>query len=259
MTPDLPPENSRIVVQWPGRPEDAAANARRTIQMIENFEKCDPRLGLWRESGLTQREASVPFSTLPPQLGPMIRRFDAARCRAANGEPLAALAFLLDVRNTAFEWPLELSASVGNPSGPNTALPNRIDLVVPQTTDDTPDGPSGFSLKPALLALIDAWAPTVGRIDPPGLAALRTGRPRVEAGWITYLAPTLARLVSPPAEAAVEPAPGGGLLLSVGDHPFDPANRTALALWRSIQDSLAVLDKAWPTADAATPNPESDR
>jgi hypothetical protein len=228
------------------------------VQTIENFGRCDPRLDRWRETGLTQREASVPFCTLPPQLGPMIRRFEAARSRDAEGRPLATPVFLVEARNTAFGSPLELSASVGNPARPRAALPNRIDLVVPRSTDQAPEAAS--LPKQALLALIDAWAPTIGRIDPPGLAKSRGGRPRprVEAGWITYLAPTLARLVSPPINAKVEAVPGGGLLLGVSDHPFDPADDAALGLWRSIQDCLATLDETtWPPADETAPNPES--
>lgn len=257
----LPPESDRIVVEWPGRPEDTAAAAARMVRTIENFGRCDPRLDRWREIGLTQREASVPFSTLPPQLGPMVRRFEAARCRDAKGHPLAAPVFLIQLRNTAFGSPLELSASVGNPSGPRAAFANRIDLVVPRSTDGSSDATS--LLKPALLALIDAWAPVVGRIDPPGLARLRTGRPqpRVEAGWITYLAPTLAGLVSLPSDATIEPLAGGGRLFGVGNRPFDSADQAALAVWRGIQGSLAALDEIpWPPGDAATiPNPESDR
>ena len=256
MTLAPPPENDRIVIQWTRRPEDAATLAARLTRMIEDFGRCDRRLDRWRESALTQREASVPFSTSPPQVGAMTRRLAAARCLGAKGQPLTPPLFQLNLQNWAFGRPLELSASIGEFARPDTALPNRIDLVVPRTADTTP------LLKPALLALIDAWAPIAGRIDPPGLSKRRNGRqrPRVEAGWVTYLAAPLARLVSPPADATREPVADGGLLLSVGDQPFDASDGAALAVWRSIQDSLAVMETTWPYADAAaSPNPESDR
>ncbi|HEV2676844.1 MAG TPA: hypothetical protein VGV37_20120 [Aliidongia sp.] len=261
MTLASSPGSDRIVVAWPGRSEDAATSAARMVRAIGNFGRCDPRLDRWREIGFTQREASVPFSTLPPQLGPMVRRFEAARCRDAKGHPLSAPVFQVNARNTAFGSPLELSASVGNPGDPRAALPNRLDLLVPRSTQGDSDATS--LLKPTLLALIDAWAPVVGRIDPPGLAGLRTGRdrPRVEVGWITYLASPLARLIAPPAGATVEPVTGGGVLLSLGEHPFDMEDEAALALWRSVQDSLAVLEATtWPPEDdAATSNRETDR
>jgi hypothetical protein len=176
----------------------------------------------------------------------MIRRLEIARFRDREGQPTPSPSYFLDVRNGALGMPAALSATIGCPPSIADDLVNHLQIHMPCQPE--PGLP-----RAALLALVDAWEPATGRIDPPGLYKRRPRgngqppRPRFTAGWMTYLAPPLARLVKPPTAALVETTPGGGLLLIASERRFDMDDPGDLAACDAIQAALAPLDEiAWP-------------
>ncbi|GGF32761.1 hypothetical protein GCM10011611_43680 [Aliidongia dinghuensis] len=172
----------------------------------------------------------------------MARRIDRGRWRDSRGQPVTPQLFQVHAHNNAFTPPLRFSAAIGMPATASRDLPNRIYIIVSGAAEDQV---SAALLKKMLLALVEAWQPAVGRVRPPGLTVDRSAC--VEAGWLTYLAPALARRIKPPPGAIVEPVPDGGLLLSASENRFDASNPRDLAAFDAIQESLAPLSEMpWP-------------
>jgi hypothetical protein len=66
-------------------------------------------------------------------------------------------------------------------------------------------------------------------------------------GWLNYVSPRFARLVTPPKTAIVDYRPNGGLLMAATDETFITANPKHLAVARDIEAALAPLNALpWP-------------
>jgi hypothetical protein len=57
-------------------------------------------------------------------------------------------------------------------------------------------------------------------------------------GWMVYVCPHLAKLVTPPSGVLVERRPNGGLFLAATDEVFDADNPRHIAAARLIRDAM---------------------
>jgi hypothetical protein len=246
-------KNYRICAQWEGRPESPADGAARVIRMLEHLGRSQPGFDRWTENGFTRREAAVPFSTMPPQIEPMIRRLEIARMCDPEGRPIPQLGYRLAAATAALGVPAALAGFVGCASSSRQALPNRVDITVSYETELERQSIAIELLKASLLALIDAWEPATGSIIPHRLSQLLPNEggsshpPRFSAGWVTYLAAPFAALISPPVAAATEATPDGGLLIWATRDRFDGENAAHVTALMAVQDALRPLDDIdWP-------------
>jgi hypothetical protein len=103
--------------------------------------------------------------------------------------------------------------------------------------------------KGALLALAETFEPEVGLAYPTKVIDLwpnaREWNHWLKLAWITYVAPHLAPLITPPSSAIVERRPDGGLLMAATDEPSLTSNPAHLAVAREIQDAGAPLPYPW--------------
>jgi hypothetical protein len=264
-------KNYRVCAQWEGRPESPPAGAARVIRMLENLGRCRPGLDRWTELGFTRREAAVPFSTMPPQIGPMTRRLEIARMCDPEGRPIPEQGYQLSAATTALGTPATLAGFFGCDPSPRKALPNRLDITLSYETEPERQSITVELLQASLLALIEAWEPATGSVAPYGLSRLLptdggpSRPPRFAAGWVTYLAPPFAGLVTPPAATAVETTPDGGLLIWATRDRFDGGNAAHVAALAAVQAALRPLDDIeWPPGnylrrDPSSPRPEATR
>jgi hypothetical protein len=242
----LPPTPSLLDVAWQARPEDAAACARRFARMQENLSRCDPLVRRWYEIGATAEAARRPLPLAPSSL---TRRFEEARLPqrgtdqdqgfdlvAWNGEQGPCHTSLLiqaGSDRTGEDWLNDMSNNVGIVFEPAEAA--NADLL----TVDT--------LKPILLALIDAWEPATGNMRPLHLLDQWAGDPpaveqfRFHGGWMTYLAAPWCHEIEPPPGAILEATPDGGLLMIATAEPFDLQNPDHVEAATAIHEALAPL------------------
>ncbi|HLZ66214.1 MAG TPA: Imm52 family immunity protein [Aliidongia sp.] len=264
-------KNYRVCAQWEGRPESPPGGAARIIRMLENLGRCRPGFDRWTELGFTRREAAVPFSTMPPQIGPMIRRLEIARMCDPEGRPIPELGYHLSAATAALGIHAALAAFIDYAPSPQKALPNRVDITLSYETEPERQSITVELLQASLLAVIDAWEPATGSVVPYGLSRLLPADggpsrpPRFSAGWVTYLAPPFAPLITPPAATAAERMPDGGLLIWATRDRFDGENAAHVAAVAAVQAALRPLDDiAWPPEnylrrDPSSPVPEATR
>ena len=244
-----------IEARWEARQEPVRDSAVRVLRMLRTLGHCRPGFDRWTQGAWTRREANVPFSTLPLQVGPMMNRLEAERVGVRKGRPFLSSNHSFSASNMAFGRPVHLSGSI-DWSETISEMPNHVALALRYETEVERQKFSVDLIKAVLLALVDAWEPAIGRIDPPGLWTPRrdgAGRPvlaRFRAGWMTYLAPPFARQIQPPSGAVIESLLDGGMLILATGERFEIENAGHRAIYDAIQAAMTPLnDMAWPPAN----------
>lgn len=250
-----------IEARWEARCEPVEQSAARVLEMLRMLGRCKPQFDRWIRTGWTRRESGVPFSTMPPQIGPMVRLLEAGRVGIRKGWPYLSSAHRFRARNTTIGHPAYLSGSI-DWSNTIQDLPNHISIDLQYEAEAELQRYSIDFLRSVLLALADAWEPAVVRIDFPGLWTQHykdNGCPEVlrfRAGWMTYLAPQFACRIQPPPSALVELLPDGGTLISATHERFEIENPGHLAAYDAIQAAMTPLNEmAWPPADHVRTRP----
>ena len=99
--------------------------------------------------------------------------------------------------------------------------------------------------KPALLALADGFDAERAFAYPTTLSALwqrpANPNPAFHLAWISYVAPRVAHLVTPPATAIVEHRADGSLVMAATDAIFDVDNPAHMSVARDIEKAVAPL------------------
>jgi hypothetical protein len=109
-------------------------------------------------------------------------------------------------------------------------------------------------LRPVLLAVVDAWGADEASIDCKSYSSFRRfldlgprHHPRLYSpweGWITYLPPANARLVTAPDGVQVEQLNNGGALYTLCDEPFTTGNPRHMELAAAMQRALTPIQTA---------------
>jgi hypothetical protein len=94
--------------------------------------------------------------------------------------------------------------------------------------------------------MVDAFDVTFCNAYPCALMRLWKGV-HFRPGWINYISPRFAHLVTPPSSAIVEYQQNGGLLMAATDETFVTSNPQHMAVARDIEAALAPLNALpWP-------------
>jgi hypothetical protein len=93
--------------------------------------------------------------------------------------------------------------------------------------------------KAAMLILAETWEATWAKAFPNNMVQ-KTDWDGMKPGWgwIVYVCPHLAKLVTPPPGVIVERRPNGGLFLAATEEVFDADNPQHIAAARLIRDAM---------------------
>jgi Immunity protein 52 len=98
----------------------------------------------------------------------------------------------------------------------------------------------------ALLALSESFDVTFCSAYPYDLMELRT-KQHFHFGWMNYISPRFAPMITPPKSAIVEYRPNGALFMAATDETFITVNPRHLAVARDIDAAMAPLYALpWP-------------
>jgi len=253
MTATIWGDSYKIGVFWGARDETLADVAARFIRMLDAFGGCKPTFDRWVQSGsLTRREGGVPIASLPLQLDPMIRRLEI-ETRDMHYPDSPAEDRSLHARNLTLGSQVGMSLWLHRDVRSARTYPSRAEVAFSYQTERERALVTTDFMRAILLTMIDSWRPIVGRVDAPRLVdrsrkiQAESDERALRAGWMTYLSPPLAGLVSPPSSAIIERMPDGGLLISATAERFDVENPHHVAVYDEIQASTAPLRQVeWP-------------
>lgn len=231
---------------WGPRRETPQALADRFLDLIDRVAVIDPAFGNWFWSGGDKK--TLRFAAIRNQLP---EKIDAAVTRDDAGEPDPAFGYNFGTFNSLHPNPsfLDLSVYPGRWFASKSIYSNMILLTTHRKLPPDPALVAYKVFKPALLALAQSFDTTfccAFSDDLQELWPLWPG-PKFRFGWINYVAPRLAHLVTPPKSAIVEYQPTGGLLMAATDETFLTSNPQHMAVARDIETALAPLNALpWP-------------
>ena len=241
-----------VLAYWGPRRETPAACAPKFLRTFDALAKIDPRLGQWfgrdPENGKPRLVSSLDVE-------------DAARLIAQGQnlseigrKPMLEFGYRFVVTNELPWGPRYLSID-GKLGGYTTAaiLANYVCLST-QPLHPENEGIINFPVfRSVLLALASIWNASWCRADAtdlllqliPGVDAARR-TPRINGGWMTFLATPFAAKITPPRSAKCEHV-NGGLLMVATEQTFQVDNPAHVAVAREIDAALAPINALpWP-------------
>jgi hypothetical protein len=238
-------EGYSILVFWGAGRETPETLAQKFDRLIDRLTLIDPVFGNWFWPG----DYVEPIVTFASIRGELAERIAAAVVRADDGEPCISCGYRLTVFNSLKTTPRNIAVRIraGNRTESksiysNTGVLDTNHFIVPDPAIVTYQ-----VFKPALLALAETFDATFGFAFPSSLGPLWPVDQKFKFGWINYVAPRFAPLVTPPQSAIVEYRPNGGLLMAATDETFVTSNPRHLAVARDIEATLAPLNALpWP-------------
>lgn len=160
----------------------------------------------------------------------------------APSEPAPPKGFMLLAAKDPNAWPDRMGMlCVG---GGRMTFPGMCGTTFKTEAAERPDPTiaSYQSFKSILLSLAPLWDTTYAEAYTSELRRqLKRGSSSLGPSWMTYLAPELAKEISPPPNIGIEHLPDGGILLIATEDVFDAGNPAHLAAAQSIGDALASL------------------
>jgi hypothetical protein len=236
---------------WGPRRETPEDLAVRFSKLIDQLALIDPAFCNWFWVGADQNP--ILFAAVRSRLAEEI----AARVtRGDDGEPEPIYGYWMSVLSALEDTPRALSLSVkaGNSAKP-TIIPNMATMHTAWQMEPDPTITTYHNFRRVLIALAECFDVTFGSAYSRELRDLAPGDCKYPFGWINYVAPRFAPLVTPPKSAIVEHRPNGGLLMAATDETFVTSNPRHLAVARDIEAALAPLNALpWPP-DAAPGQP----
>ena len=235
---------------WGPRRETPAALAARFVDLLDRLKAVDPVFDGWLWTD--KNDQTVAFEEikreLPTEIAAKISRDD-------DGDPDPIYGYRFYVYNSIEDQPRGLSISVHGGCWSNSDLiSNNVWISTEEYIDPDPAIITFPIFKGAVLAMAETFDPVWSMAYPRDLANLWDWRDPTyyRLGWITYVGPRLAQLITPPPSANVEHRPDGGLLMAATDETFSVSNPAHLAAARDILAAVAPL-KALPWQPDAEP------
>lgn len=228
---------------WGSRQESPQSIATRFLALIDRLAPIDPVFGNWI------------YPLDPEPIGLDLIRNDMAEVvarhvsRADDGDPTPIDGYTTCVVNTDHRQPrcLDIYVQAGaygydRPYFFNYASIGTCYGVTPDSTILT------FQIfRPALLALAETFDAIWCCAYPNDVKFSSNNERLSRIGWMNYVSPRFAALITPPQSAIVEYRPNGGLLMSATTETFVTGNPQHLAVAREIVASLAPLNALpWP-------------
>ena len=233
---------------WGPRRETPEELAIRFDRLIDRLARIDPVFGNWIWCG--RQPEPIAFASIRSRLAEKIA---AAISRGDYGEPIPLFGYGFGTINSMKTTPRSISVDVFG------GRAFRADYYINDATIET-----GWRVEPdpaivtypifraALLALAECCDVTFVSAYPWDLHDLWPNGLKFRFGWIHYVSPRFAPLVTPPHTAIVEYRPNGGLFMAATDETFITANPKHLAVARDIEAAIAPLNALpWPLDDEA--------
>ncbi len=244
-----------ILAYWGPRPESPADCAPKMLQMFRTLADIDPALGrfYWADRKIGK-----------PLLVSSLKVDDAARLLAqrqnlaeVTRQPIPEFGYRFVATNQFSRGPhyLVINGQLGGYVTANL-LANYVCLATEPLAPHN-EGIINFRVfRSVLLALASIWNATwccaasddllqlIPRVD------RARHRPRLDGGWLTYLAAPFAAKITPPSSAKCERV-NGGLLMIATEETFQADNPAHVAVARDIDAALAPINALpWPPDNA---------
>jgi hypothetical protein len=229
-----------IMSCWGPRPETPEAIAKRFLNLVDGLAGIDPVFSNWI---CDLDKQPVPFESIRGDLAAAVERRVS---RADDGEPTPIYGYSFTAVNEMLRGPRNIGILVRAGSrveGPfliNSAEVGTSERIVPDAAIVTYP-----IFRAALLVLAEAFDVTWCRAYPNDLEI--APKEFFNAGWMTYISPRFATLITPPITAIVEHRPNGALFMAATDETFVTENPKHVAVARDVQAALAPLNALpWP-------------
>ena len=232
-----------ISANWEGRAETPDELAARFLRMIDAFKEIDPVFSLWTSGRMRPRK----FETIRDRYAEEIA---AGVATDDWDEPVPSDGYWFSARTR--DTPDNRSFAVRCKAGSilKYSFTNHVTLTTSSLADPRPDTDVNTYrvFRPALLAIVDAWAPVRAGAYSQQLIQLYAADSYFPPAWIQYLCPWLAEKITPPSTVLSERLPNGGLLMSATTETFDVDNPKHLAAARDMAAAMAPLNALpWPS------------
>lgn len=229
---------------WGPRRETPEAIAGKFNRFIDRLTLIDPVFGNW--FWLVRREEPILYASIRNQLA---QRIAAAVTLGDDDEPEPVFGYRFGTLNTLDATPrlISLSICAGSWTESKFLHPNAASIDTDWYVAPDPTIITCRIFKAALLAISEIFETTFCFAFSSSLGDLWRTDQMFKFGWINYVAPHLAPLVTPPKSAIVEHRPNGALLMAATDETFVTENPRHLAVARDIEAALAPLNALpWP-------------
>jgi hypothetical protein len=241
----IPPKTNQFSIEavWGPSRETPDVIAGRFTRLIDRLGTIDPVFGNWL---WVAKGEGVAFEEVRARLPGAIA---AKIARADDGDPTPIYGYRFSVINSEEISPRSISVRVH--AGSWDDAPYCVNNAVVQTSWGVIPDPAIVTYpisKAAILALAASFGANWCSACPGELEEFwRAVPPYYRLGWISYVGPRFAHLITPPSRAIVERQPNGGLLMAATDDTFSVSNPAHLAAARDILASVAPLNALpWP-------------
>jgi len=232
----------KIYASWGPRAEPPEVIAVRYLACTDRLKQIHPAYDNWifNLKGKPKKFAAL-RETLAAAIAANVVRGDA-------GDPTPIYGYRANVLNSMKNDPsslaLRVNAGAWVTSGHfcNSAMIKTGDNVVPD-----PAIIAYPAFKAALLALVESFDATYCSAYPQQIMDFWDPARHLRIGWMSYVAPRFAPLITPPPAAIHERTAKGGLLLSATQDTFRVDNFAHLAVAQDIIKALAPFEALpWP-------------
>ncbi|MHB8884619.1 MAG: Imm52 family immunity protein [Methylovirgula sp.] len=234
---------------WGARRETPEALALRFGRLIDRLALINPVLSTW--IWIDENRKPIPFARIRGQLAEKIA---ASVVRGDDGEPEPIFGYSFGTLNVLGDTPrlFDLSIRAGSWIVTDSFHPNMASLTTDYYAAPDPAIVTYKIFKQALLAIAEFFEVTFCAAFSDDLMDLWPKGQKFRFGWINYVSPRFAPLVTPPKSALVDYRQNGGLLMAATEETFLISNPQHLAVARDIQAALAPLNAlSWPLDEGA--------
>jgi len=236
-----------IFASWGPRAEPPESIAPRYLACIHRLKQIHPAYDNWI---FNLKGKPKKFDALRETLAAAIA---ANVVRAEDGDPTPIYGYRANVLNSMKNDPSSLALRVKAGAWVNRGyFCNSAEI---KTGDNVVPDPAIIAypaFKAALLALVESFDATYCSAHPLQIMDVWDPKRPLRIGWMSYVAPRFAPLITPPHTAIAERTAQGGLLLSATEETFRVDNPAHLAVAQDILKALAPFE-ALPWPPDATP------
>jgi len=245
MTALKPEKEYGIYCAWGARATTPGGLVPRFLRTIDQLHNIDPCFGgwIWYNEEISYdsdgESGSIPLTEILINMEKAIA--ENIRRDIDTREPNSDLGYAMPVYRSKKSGSQTVHISIydGNSWPYKTYAKNHADLTI--RGDNAAKNPLvTFPIfKAAMLILAETWEATWAKAFPNNMVQ-KTDWDGMKPGWgwMVYVCPHLAKLVTPPSGVLVERRPNGGLFLAATDEVFDADNPRHIAAARLIRDAM---------------------
>ncbi len=229
---------------WGPRAETPEAIAARFLACADRLKDIHPAFAEWR---LLLGHKSKTLDALRDDFATIVA---ANVDRAESGKPTPIRGYWVTLVNITKRDAPSLFVSLGACAGSWAHVPYWANFVQIKTAHGVTPDPSIIAypvFKLALLALAESFEATACLARPQLLLNFGDEASRLGLGWMHYVSPRFAPLITPPPSAIVERTARGALFMAATEETFRVDNPAHLAAAEDILAALAPFEALpWP-------------